>query len=401
MAFAAAAAFSRATLARRGLKAYCNVLVSIARALAGLWTASAQERMDKVRSRARSGERTKGRSSLREIAGITGFSMTTVSMVLNGRAEEFNISRHTRDLILAAAREHNYQPNLHARSLRSRTTDILGLMVPTLTNPFFSEMSETFERLARSDRKLALITVTHYDPQEEIDAINYFASQKVECVFTANLMALEEASDLCSRNGTKQILLDSQESSKHTVSTDNLDAGRALGRRLLSSMAAAGRSGRVYYVGGMATHRITQHRLAGFRQALAEQGFGFSADQFVETEFDADSAYRRIKALFRSRRDIGGLFLNAVPPLEGLVRFFPEAPGRCREIHYGVFDYHPIMSLLVDLRLLIVKQNPDRMMQKAYQIFSSGQDAGRSTIHFIPYDIILTPAMKACLGDRG
>ena len=59
-----------------------------------------------------------------------------------------------------------------------------------------------------------------------------------------------------------------------------------------------------------------------------------------------------------------------------LVRFFPEAPGRCRELHYGVFDYHPIMSLLVDLRLLIVKQNPDRMMQKAYQIFASGQDAG-------------------------
>jgi DNA-binding LacI/PurR family transcriptional regulator len=361
----------------------------------------AQARADQVRSRTRDGEKTQRRTSLKEIAGITGFSMTTVSMVLNGRAEEFKISRDTRDLILAAAREHNYQPNLHARSLRSRTTDILGLMVPTLANPFFSEMAETFEGLARSDKKLALITVTHYDPQEEIDAINYFASQKVECVFTANLMALEEVSDLCSRVGTKQILLDSQESSKHTVTTDNFDAGRALARRLLSSMAASGRSGRVYYVGGMEAHRITQYRLAGFKAALDEQGLAFSEDQFVQTPFSADSAYRRIRALFRSRRDIGGIFLNAVPPLEGLVQFFPEAPERCRQIHYGVFDYHPIMSLLVDLRLLIVKQNPDRMMQKAYEIFSGGQGAGKTRTHYIPYDIIITPAMKACLGDRG
>ena len=359
----------------------------------------AQARTDKVPRRARDGEKAPRRTSLKEIAGLTGFSMTTVSMVLNGRAEEFSISSDTRDRILAAAREHDYRPNLHARSLRSRTTDILGLVVPTLANPFFSEMAETFESLARGDEKLALITVTHYDPREEIEAINYFSSQKVECVFTANLMALEEVSDLCSRVGTKQILLDSQESSKHTVTTDNFDAGRVLGRKLLSSMASAGRSGRVYYVGGMASHRITQHRLAGFQAALEEQGLGFSEDQFVETRFDAEEAHRRIRALFGSRSDIGGIFLNAVPPLEGLVRYFPEAPERCRQIHYGVFDYHPIMSLLVDLRLLIVKQNPDRMMREAYEIFSSGQDIQAGKTHYVPYDVILTPAMTACLED--
>ncbi len=351
--------------------------------------------------RAQAGEQAPRRSSLKEIARLTGFSNTTVSMVLNGRAEEFSISTRTRDLILAAARKHNYQPNLHARSLRSRTTDILGLMVPTLANPFFSAMAETFESLARSDNKLALITVTHYDPQEEVKAINYFASQKVECVFTANLTGLEEVSSQCSRFGTRQILLDSQESSKHTVTTDNLDAGRVLARTLLSSLAAARRPGRVYYVGGMAAHRITQHRLEGFKAALRERGLDYSEDQFIQTRFDAEVAYQRIKALFRARDDIGGLFLNAVPPLEGLARFFPEAPERCRQIHYGVFDHHPIMSLLADLRLLIVKQSPERMMRKAYEVFSSGQGDRPGKTHYIPYQVVYTPAMRACLGEGG
>src|SRR5512142_1720280 len=164
------------------------------------------------------------RTSLKHIAALTGYSITTVSMVLNGRAEEFNISAETRDLILAAAKEHNYQPNLHARSLRNRTTNILGLMVPTLNNRFFSEMAECFERLARRDQKIALITATNYHRQEELDTVNYFLSQNVECVFTANPSALEDVSELCDRAGARQILLDAQETDRHTVSTDNLDA---------------------------------------------------------------------------------------------------------------------------------------------------------------------------------
>ena len=340
------------------------------------------------------------RTSLKEIASITGFSITTVSMVLNGRGGEFNISNETRELILAAAKEHNYQPNLHARSLRTRTTDILGLTVPTLVNPFFSQMAETFESLARADRKLALITVTHYDRAEELDAVNYFLSQKADCVFTANLMALEEVSDLCSRAGTKQILLDSQESAKSTVSTDNFEAGRVLTRNLLASMAAAGREGPVYYVGGMAEHKITQHRLAGFKAALLERGLSFTPGQFIETRFDADLAYREIRKLFRAHEDLGGIFLNALPPLEGLVRFFPEAAETCRKVHYGVFDYHPIMSLLGDLHILIIKQSPDAMMQKAYQIFSKNE-GGEAGIHFTPYELILTPSVRPLLEPAG
>jgi DNA-binding LacI/PurR family transcriptional regulator len=334
-------------------------------------------------------------TSLKEIARITGFSITTVSMVLNGRAEKFNISDGTRDLIFSAARENNYQPNLHARSLRSRTTDILGLMVPTLNNRFFSEMAETFESLARSNQKFALITVTHYDRKEEIDTINYFMSQKVECVFTANPTAFDEVSELCARAGTKQILLDSEPSANQTVTTDNLDAGLVLSRMLLSSMEEAQRSGRAYYVGGMADHKITQHRLTGFKTALAERGLDYSDDQFIQTQFDAESAYREIKKLFRKKRDIGGIFLNSLPPLDGLVRFFPEAPDRCRTVHYGVFDYNPVMTLL-DLRVLVIKQNPDAMMRTAYRLFETGRTAEKG-IHYIPYEVVTTPAMKLYL----
>ncbi len=340
------------------------------------------------------------RVSMKEIARMTGFSATTVSLVLNGRSKRFNISKETQDLIRSVAKQHNYYPNLHARGLRSRTTNILGLTVPTLNNPFFGEMAETFESLARSDKKLPLITVTHYDPQEEVEMINYFLSQKVECVFTANLTALGEVSTLCTRAGTRQILLDSQESAKPTVTTDNVEAGLVLTRNLLASMAAAGRGGRAFYVGGMAAHAITLHRLAGFKAALRDRGLPFADAQFVQTEFDSELAYRKLKALLRSTPDVGGIFLNAVPALEGLVRLFPEMRDRCRRIQFAVFDYHPFMSLLADLHLLIVRQNPHQMMNRAYQIFSGPRpDEGR--VHFIPYELLLPPGTLPASSHRG
>jgi len=337
---------------------------------------------------------TKGRTSLKHIAALTGYSITTVSMVLNGRAEEFNISAETRDLILAAAKEHNYQPNLHARSLRNRATNILGLMVPTLNNRFFSEMAETFERLARRDQKIALITVTNYDRREEIDTVNYFLSQNVECVFTANPTALEDVAELCSLAGARQIVLDAQQSGKHTVATDNLDASLVLTRMLLESLRAAGRKGRVYYVGGMADHVVTRLRLEGFRNALAERGIRYTDDLFVETLFDSDSAYRKIELLFRNRSDIGGIFVNSLVAMDGLVRYFGGSPEPCRPVHYGVFDYHPMMNLLVDLRMAAIKQNPELMMQKAYEIFASPGAHRSERIEYVPYELILTPAMR-------
>jgi LacI family transcriptional regulator, fructose operon transcriptional repressor len=335
---------------------------------------------------------------MKEIARMTGFSPTTVSLVLNGRSQRFNISRETQDLIHSVAKQHNYYPNLHARGLRSRTTNIVGLTVPTLSNPFFGEMAETFESLARSGKKLPLITVTHYDPHEERETIHYFLSQKVECVFTANLTALDEVSRLCSQAGIRQILLDSQESGKPTVTTDNVEAARVLTRNLLG--AAADRKGRFYFVGGMRSHAITMQRLAGFRAALEDHRAPFGEGQFLQTEFDAEAAYRELRALLRRRAEVAGVFLNAVPALEGLVRLFPEAPEHCRRVHCAVFDYPPFMSLLADLRLLIIRQSPRQMMDRAYQLFASPRP-GQDKVHFIPYELLLPPGLPAAPARRG
>jgi DNA-binding LacI/PurR family transcriptional regulator len=345
--------------------------------------------------RARKPEST--RTSLKHIADATGFSMSTVSAVLGGRADQLGIAGATQATILASAKQLDYRPNLHARSLRSRTTNLVGLMVPTLNNRFFSEMAETFERVARTDGKLPLITVTNYDRREEVESVKYFLSQDVRCVFNANPTGFEELTELCRKAGVRQIFLDAPEHAEPTVTTDNHDASLVLTRVLLDSIAAEGREGRVYFVGGMADHEVTKLRLAGFRAALQEKDLRWSSELFVETLFNAESAYRRVELLFRTHADVAGLYVNSLLPMDGLVRFFGEHAELCRPVHYGVFDYHPMMDLLVDLHIAAIRQNPELMMQRAWELFGDADARPPARAQYVPYELIVAPTMRRFL----
>lgn len=88
-------------------------------------------------------------TTLKEIAEYTGFSVTTVSRVLNHSASDVGISIKTQRAILAAAKELNYQPNYAARGLKTGKADILALIVRDIANPFFSEVASIVQDRAQ------------------------------------------------------------------------------------------------------------------------------------------------------------------------------------------------------------------------------------------------------------
>lgn len=58
------------------------------------------------------------RVTIKDIAELAGVSKATASLVLNGRSKELRVAEETRERVLAIAKEHHYQPSIHARSLR-------------------------------------------------------------------------------------------------------------------------------------------------------------------------------------------------------------------------------------------------------------------------------------------
>lgn len=83
--------------------------------------------------------------SLREVADRAGISRATVSRILNDRGTETRISKATQDRVRRIASEICYRPNRLAQGLSKGRTNIIGLMIPGLHNPFFLNLLETAE----------------------------------------------------------------------------------------------------------------------------------------------------------------------------------------------------------------------------------------------------------------
>jgi len=86
--------------------------------------------------------------SLKDIAEKAGVSVTTVSIVLNGRAKDMKISEAMARKILALGEKMNYRPNHFAKGLRTGKTNTIGLIVDDISNYFFGHLANIVEEEA-------------------------------------------------------------------------------------------------------------------------------------------------------------------------------------------------------------------------------------------------------------
>jgi DNA-binding LacI/PurR family transcriptional regulator len=99
-------------------------------------------------------------TTIYDIARAMGVSQTTVANALKGKG---NVSEVTRRKIMQYAREVGYRPNIVASSLAQRKTFTLGFILPTIANPFYPEIAEEIERVARQHNYQVVLCNTHGD----------------------------------------------------------------------------------------------------------------------------------------------------------------------------------------------------------------------------------------------
>jgi LacI family transcriptional regulator len=85
------------------------------------------------------------RTSLDDIAKAVGVSKATVSFVLNGKGDEFNISKKKQEIIREKAKEMAYVPNFYAKSLRQGKTKTIGVVLADITNPFYAQLCKSIQ----------------------------------------------------------------------------------------------------------------------------------------------------------------------------------------------------------------------------------------------------------------
>src|ERR1700682_5370267 len=108
-------------------------------------------------------------ANMQEIAKIAGVSLGTVSHVLNNTAK---VREPKRKRVLEAVQAAGYQPSQLARGLRRETTNMIGMIIPDITNPFFPAVVRGAEDVAFSNGYRLILCNTDNDHSKEIIHLN-------------------------------------------------------------------------------------------------------------------------------------------------------------------------------------------------------------------------------------
>lgn len=121
-----------------------------------------------------------GKISLKDVAKTAGVSPALVSMVLNGKAKQYRIGDEIAQKVRDIAKQMNYAPNLVAKNLRSGKTQLIGLIVTDISNPFYANIARIVEDRASELNYTVLISSSDEDHENTGRLIELMQNKGVE-----------------------------------------------------------------------------------------------------------------------------------------------------------------------------------------------------------------------------
>lgn len=121
--------------------------------------------------------------SIREVAKLAGVSPATVSRVMNGTAR---VDPEKQERILKVIKETGFIPNESARVLFRKSSKTIGLVIPSIRNPYFTELASWVEDIALKYGYRALLCCTEYNPEKEKSALQMLMSNSADAVIVAS-----------------------------------------------------------------------------------------------------------------------------------------------------------------------------------------------------------------------
>jgi LacI family transcriptional regulator len=313
--------------------------------------------------------------TLHDVAKLAGVSTMTVSRVVNGSPA---VTPETRARVEAALAETGYMPNMLARSLRSKRTDTIALLLPDMTNPFFTTLAHGVEAAARERGVTMILANSDENEDEEVRLIRVLLQRQVDGLLVVPAGSGTTAVRLCRAQGVHLVCLDRrpEDPDVDVVRADSETGSVELGRLLV-------RLGHrhVAILTGPAVTMTAAARVTGFRRAVMEEA-GLPEPDVIHTTYsiegghaaalEAMSAEPRPTALFGANNFIALGALRAlrelgvrVPEDVALVAFddLPEAMVISPFLTVSAQPAQEIGRRGVDL-LLDRLNDPDRPFQE-------------------------------------
>lgn len=228
----------------------------------------------------------KRKISIADIARKARVSHTTVSRALR---DSPLISLKVREEIKQLAQEMKYTPNSIARSLQTQRTNTVGVVVTSIADPFFAEVVEGIEQIAKTANLSILLSVSHRELEQEIAAIDNLHHRRVDGILVADSRINQHHTQKLEQIDVPIVAINSQTEEQpemfHSVSIDDY-----LGARLAVEHLISLGHRRIGYLGVGDRSKSNQQRLEGYRMAMSSAGLPQRTDWVAINEQDCTRA---------------------------------------------------------------------------------------------------------------
>ena len=283
------------------------------------------------------------KETLSSIAARTGFSITTVSRVLSGNAEKHRISQDTIEKVLKDAREHNYSPSLIAQSLRTNKTNTIGILLPSLANPYFAEVASVIISEVHRRNNTAIVIDTMENEKSFNDGASVLLSRRVDGIIAVpcgtDCSLIESIND----NYLPVVLVDRYYDNSHLsfVTTNNHKGGLIATRHLIGMGHK-----KIACIQGTVTSNPSKERVRGYREAMTEEGFDEHIC-IVGNDFSIQNGYLETKLLLESDNPPTALFALSNTITLGALKAIREASLKIpKDISLISFDNYSYMDYM-------------------------------------------------------
>lgn len=311
------------------------------------------------------------RVTLEEIARATGVSKATVSRVLNNIPD--GVGAATRERVKEALKRFGYADDAQNAAVTARSRCI-GLIVPDITNPFFSEIAREVSTKAMSKDYMVILGDSGFSLSREGEAIKFMLSKKIDgMILVSSGSACSETHELLERYNVPCLLLDRDVAGMKRVATvvsDNAQISYTCCELLINNGSFD-----IAYIAGSTDVSTARERLEGYKKALERFNIPYREELIKIGNYTMDSGYSAVLELQRS-----GVRFSAVMAANDMMAL--GAMKALQELGYDIprsvevigFD-NIVFSQITDPTLTTVQQPTIEMGQIAVKTLIDAIDS--------------------------
>lgn len=338
-------------------------------------------------------EKNRKKATIKDIAKEAGVSTAAVSLILNNKP--CRISEEKRKLVWEAAKQQNYVVNQAAKSLATRKSHMLALILPDIENTFFSSLAKQIENRCRREGYSLIIASSDDRRENDEKLLRVLESRGVDGIFLIPSMeSLEHGEELLKELALltmPYVMIDRTlpDTSCASVSFDHEQGGYLAVKYLLTQGHT--RIGCVYRDDKAGSGKS---RLDGYLRALEEYHIPVREEYLKKGDYRMESGYLAAQALLAE--DCTAVFVcNDMMTLGFLRRLYEEGCQVPRD--YSIVSYDDTLTnYLLGLELTTVVQDIEMLAEEACRLLfgSLGGEKGTAGEQERLPRIILTPKLK-------